>query len=172
MSVLGYVHRSDSRVAGRLRRWVPPRWFRVWMLAATRWGDGWGWLMLAVALLSGDGPHLRALAKGALAAAAASAVLVVVKRRIRRPRPCADGLHPAFQVTPPDRFSFPSGHATNAFAIGSVLAVELPFLAPALAPLAASIAVSRVVLGLHYVSDVVAGAALGVAIGLTVSAVA
>jgi undecaprenyl-diphosphatase len=170
MSVLAYVHASDSRVSGRLRDWVPPRWFQVWMLAATRWGDGWGWLVLAPALAAGEAPHRRALVGGAVSAALASLVLVAIKRRIRRPRPCAEGLHPVFRVAPPDRFSFPSGHATNAFAIGSVLALQIPAFTPAVAFLATSIAASRVVLGLHYLSDVVAGSVLGAAIGLAVGA--
>ena len=65
----------------------------------------------------------------------------------------------------PDRFSFPSGHTINAFAICGVLACEWPGLAPALGLLAGGIGASRVILGLHYVSDVAAGALLGLLIG-------
>jgi undecaprenyl-diphosphatase len=69
-------------------------------------------------------------------------------------------------VKPPDDFSFPSGHATNAFAICTVLAIAFPLLAPVLAILAASVAASRVALGLHYASDVVVGALIGTTCGL------
>jgi len=84
---------------------------------------------------------------------------------IQRPRPCEIEPHPLFNVRPPDRFSFPSGHTMAAFAVSTVLALHFPALAPALGVVALSIGASRVVLGLHYVSDVVAGALLGTLFG-------
>ena len=57
--------------------------------------------------------------------------------------------------------SFPSGHATTAFALAVVLGFIAPrWFYPALS-LAAVIAVSRVALGVHYPTDVLAGAMLG-----------
>lgn len=165
-AVLAFVQDSDLRWSGRLRRWTPPRWFRIWMVAATRLGDGWVWLALALLLTMGGGPEQRALAAGAVAAGFASTAFVLLKRRIRRPRPCALAPHPLFgHIRPLDRFSFPSGHSMNAFAVNTVLALHYPPLAPLLGLVAASIAASRVVLGLHYVSDVVAGSLLGAGIG-------
>jgi undecaprenyl-diphosphatase len=129
---------------------------------ATRLADGWLWLCLAVTLLAAGGPSLRALA-----AAVNNVLLVVLKRRFRRPRPCDVCPHPLFaDVKPPDPFSFPSGHSMNAFAVCTVLLVHFPLMAPLLAIVAASVAASRVVLGMHYVSDVVAGSALGTLVGL------
>ena len=69
---------------------------------------------------------------------------------------------------PSDRFSFPSGHALNAFAIGTVIALAFPFAAVPVLVLAASVAASRVVLGLHWLSDVIAGALVGLVIGTSV----
>ena len=58
--------------------------------------------------------------------------------------------------------SFPSGHATTAFALAASIGFISPrWFYPSLA-LAAVIGVSRVTEGLHYPSDVIAGAALGV----------
>ena len=166
-AVLAYVHDSDLRLSGRLRGWRPPRWFRVCMVCATRLGDGWLWIAVAAALAAGGGPHTRALAAGALAAGVASTLLVVLKRRFRRQRPCELAAHPLFgHVRPPDRYSFPSGHTMNAFAIATVLGLQYPPLSPALGLLAAAIAASRIVMGLHFASDVLAGAVLGSAIGL------
>jgi undecaprenyl-diphosphatase len=164
--LLTYVVRSDGVLAGRLRVWTAPRWFCTWMIAATRFGDGWGWAALAV-LLAGLGDQGRAaLPAGAAAAALASGTLVLLKRRIRRPRPCDEAPYASFRhIRPPDRFSFPSGHTMNACAIGTVVAVQFPAAAPAVAFLAGSIGASRAVLGMHYVSDVIAGFALGVLIG-------
>ena len=57
--------------------------------------------------------------------------------------------------------SFPSGHATTAFALAAVIGFVSPrWYYPGLV-FAAIIAVSRVALGVHYTSDVVAGAILG-----------
>ncbi len=57
--------------------------------------------------------------------------------------------------------SFPSGHATTAFALATVIGFVSPrWFYPALV-LAAGIGISRVALGVHYTSDVVGGAILG-----------
>lgn len=66
----------------------------------------------------------------------------------------------------PDPFSFPSGHATAALAVAAALSLAYPVLTPGLALLAAAVAASRVVLGVHHVSDVLAGASLGLAAAL------
>jgi len=155
-AVLSYVSSSDSRIADRLRGWSPPRWFCLAMLAATRFGDGWGWLGVA-----------GALAAGVPAAALSVAGFMVLKRAFKRPRPCEIVPHPLFRVRPPDQFSFPSGHTMAAFSVGTVIALHFPLLAPALGLVALGIAVSRVVLGLHYLSDVVVGALLGTLFGFT-----
>jgi undecaprenyl-diphosphatase len=170
VTVLAYVLASDDRVSGRLLGWRPPRWIRAWMLSATRLGDGWLWLLTAALLLTSGHRGLRVLGAGAVAAALANALLVVVKRRVRRPRPCERATASAFDVRPlawfpSDRFSFPSGHALNSFALGSVIALSFPLLALPVLAIAASVAASRVVLGLHWLSDVLAGAVVGLLIG-------
>lgn len=164
-AVLAYVSASDTRVSGRLREWRPPRWVRVWMLSASRLGDGWLWSVLALLLGLRGGGAYKVLATGALAAGIASTLLVSLKRRVRRPRPCDSARFPHFDVAPPDRWSFPSGHSMNAFAVCTVLAPAFPALAAALLVAATSIAASRVVLGLHFLSDVVVGSLLGAMIG-------
>jgi undecaprenyl-diphosphatase len=68
-------------------------------------------------------------------------------------------------VLPPDQFSFPSGHAMSAFAIAVPLSMFYPQLQIALLALSLSIAASRVLLGMHFVSDVVAGSIVGAALG-------
>ena len=39
----GYIDRRDHRLMRRMNRWRAPRWIRIWMIAATRMGDGWIW---------------------------------------------------------------------------------------------------------------------------------
>lgn len=173
MSVLAYVLASDDRLSGRLLAWRPPRWVRVWMLTATRLGDGWLWILTAALLAAGGSRGWRVLSAGAVAAGLANAFLVCVKVRVRRTRPCERAKPRHFDVDPlawfpSDRFSFPSGHALNAFAIGSVIALAFPFAALPVLAVAGSVAASRVVLGLHWLSDVLAGALVGVLIGASV----
>lgn len=164
-AMLAYVTHSDLRWFGQLQAWTPPRWFRAWMIAATRLADGWVYLGLAAVLLHTGGPCRRVLAACCVAASVGNALLVAIKRRVRRPRPCDIAPHLRFAVRPPDRWSFPSGHSVNAFSVGTLIALAFPPAAPLCLALATSVAASRVVLGMHFVSDVVAGSLLGASVG-------
>jgi len=62
-------------------------------------------------------------------------------------------------------FSFPSGHATFAWALAIVLSAKEPRATYFFYLLATLISLTRVYLGVHYPSDVVAGMAIGVFIG-------
>jgi len=164
--VWGFIERRDYRVMRRMNRWRAPRWIRYWMLAATRMGDGWLWYSLAVVLLAAGGAQ-----KFAAVGAAGSAALVgvgvfkILKRISHRPRPCQIEPHCWSRVLPPDKFSFPSGHTMTAFSIALVLSYFYRGMEIPLYFMAASIALSRVVLGMHFLSDVLAGAILGVGLG-------
>jgi undecaprenyl-diphosphatase len=89
----------------------------------------------------------------------------IVKRVIGRGRP----LHlevpdaPVFQYFLNDWTyqSFPSGHATTAFAFCFVVSFLAPRSLPWMLALATLIAVSRIVIGAHYPTDVVGGVVLG-----------
>jgi membrane-associated phospholipid phosphatase len=63
----------------------------------------------------------------------------------------------------PDHASFPSGHATNIFALATVLAMLWPRARVLLYTAAVWIAASRVLIGQHYFTDALAGAMLGTA---------
>ena len=89
-----------------------------------------------------------------------------LKRISHRQRPCQFEPHCWAKVLPPDQFSFPSGHTMTAFAISLVVSYFYPSLEAPLYFLAISIGVSRVVLGMHFLSDVLAGALLGSALGV------
>jgi undecaprenyl-diphosphatase len=164
--VWGFIERRDHRLMRRLNRWRAPRWVRYWMIAATRLGDGWLWYSLAVLLLLFGGPQRYAAVSAAGSAALGGvAVFKALKRLSHRQRPCQLEPHCWSKVLPPDKFSFPSGHTMTAFSIALVLSyfyrgVEVP-----LYFFACSIAVSRIVLGMHFLSDVLAGAILGVGLG-------
>jgi len=166
-TVWGHIVRRDHLVMRRMNRWRAPRWIRFWMLAATRMGDGWIWYTLGAILLIDGGPQ-RYAAVGAslLAGLVGVGVFKGLKRISRRQRPCQFEPHCWSKVLPPDQFSFPSGHTMTAFAIALVVSYFYPSLQISMYFLAISIAVSRVVLGMHFLSDVLAGILLGSALGI------
>ena len=169
-AMLGFIERRDQRLMRRVNRWPAPRWVRVWMLAATRGGDGWLWYAMGlVILLFGGAERFRAVGAGAAAAGVGAALFLRLKRATGRRRPCAFGEpHCWARLLPPDRFSFPSGHTITAFAVAVSLSLFYPGLALGLLFCAASVAASRILLGMHFLSDVLAGAAIGASLALGV----
>jgi membrane-associated phospholipid phosphatase len=65
--------------------------------------------------------------------------------------------------------SFPSGHATTAFAAATALSLFAPLMALPLFATATLIAASRVAIGAHYLSDVLAGSVLGAICALAIA---
>jgi undecaprenyl-diphosphatase len=83
-------------------------------------------------------------------------VVQLLKRTIVRGRPAGTcQLEPT--VREPDRFSFPSGHATASMAVALAYAAAFPAFAVPLVLLAMLVGFSRIRLGVHYPSDVLAG---------------
>jgi undecaprenyl-diphosphatase len=150
-----------------MRRWQPPPWLALWMLASTRLGDGWAWAAVILAGLARGHTMGWALSETATAIVVVNTAQVGLKHAFRRSRPSTPAVSP--RVSAPDRFSFPSGHTMNAFAVAVLVAIDLPAAAPLAVAIACSVGASRVVFRLHYASDVVVGAALG---GLLAAAVA
>ena len=162
----GFIENRDHRVMRQMNRWRAPRWFRIWMILSTRLGDGWLWYGVGIMLLAWGGPQ-RLAAVGAAGSLAPVATLVSKRTKylLRRVRPCQFEPHCWSKVLPPDKFSFPSGHTMTAFSIALVLSYFYPALEGTLFFLAISIGFSRIVLGMHFLSDVLAGVVLGVALG-------
>lgn len=162
-SVLGFIETRDHRLMRRVNRWSAPLWIRLWMICATRGGDGWLWYLMGfwIALL-GDAERFRALGAAFSAASVGVGLFLAMKRKARRRRPCALEPHCWATLLPPDQFSFPSGHTITAFAVACSVGAFYPTLLPMLLFFAFSIALSRILLGMHFLSDVIAGAVLGV----------
>lgn len=161
-----FVVNRDHRVMRRVHRWQAPTWIRVWMICATRGGDGWFWYSLGFVLLLFGGPHrFAATGSAGVAAAVGIGVFLAMKRLSRRRRPSKLERHAWANLLPPDQFSFPSGHTITAFAVAVPLGLFYPSLMAALLFCALSIAISRIVLGMHFLSDVLAGAAIGAGLG-------
>lgn len=84
----------------------------------------------------------------------------LIKNTFKRVRPDAsNGVHSI--SSPPDKFSFPSGHSASATFICLLVIHQGSTLSPYFAVWMAVIFISRVGLGLHYLSDVLGGIALG-----------
>jgi undecaprenyl-diphosphatase len=157
MSVL--LQAVDARERALLERCAQlPCAFVSAMRTVTRLGNGWLWLVaLAAAGPAGRGAALRVL----LAAALANLFIALGKQVFRRPRPRNGAIEGPGSALSFDRFSFPSGHSTNAFAWAGVSATIVPPAAPLLLVVAAAIGASRVALRVHYPSDVLVGAIAG-----------
>jgi undecaprenyl-diphosphatase len=165
-AVLSYVAAGDLGIMRKVHRWMPPRWLRVWMVWATKAGDGWLWGALGVAIaLAGGLERWRALGAGAVSAVAGIVLFEALKRLTDRRRPCEIEPHCWAELLPPDRFSFPSGHSMTAFAVSVSLALFYPVLLVFLLVCALSVAASRILLGMHFLSDVLAGSVLGALVG-------
>lgn len=89
----------------------------------------------------------------------------ILKHSINRPRPFIT--HPIIEkISAGGSPSFPSGHTSDAFAIATAVSIVYPkwyIIIPAYA-WAITVAYSRMFLGVHYLSDVIAGITLGVGI--------
>jgi membrane-associated phospholipid phosphatase len=132
-------------------------------------------LLIAVAIVS---PALRGIQRSLLlglgtrlqfiffAVAVPNLVTEVLKYCIGRGRPFVGGEANAFHFSHfagnPAYYSFPSGHATTAFALALAVSVIWPQARLAMAVYAIFIAATRLVLVAHHPSDVVAGALVGI----------
>ncbi|MBI5749379.1 MAG: phosphatase PAP2 family protein [Nitrospinae bacterium] len=94
----------------------------------------------------------------------------IVKYFFGRLRPCnklpIETLH--LIIGCPHNLSFPSSHATNIFALSTVLVYRYRRLLIPMLFISVLVCLSRVYLGVHYPSDVVAGGICGVFYGSTV----
>ena len=139
--------------------------------ATTSLGGGRGpeisGVLLAAGLIFHD-PNTRDMGREALEAGLFTSLLnnLVVKRVFGRERPYRTNGETDFDFGSSNS-SFPSGHATEAFSVASVVAMRAPgWIIPGLAYAAATIvAFDRVNDHVHFASDVFAGAVLGTATG-------
>jgi undecaprenyl-diphosphatase len=140
-------------------------WLRRAAIPLARSGDAWIWFVAAAVMAAiGDAAIRRTMAFVVLVIVATGLVVKLGKLGARRARP--DGAWGS-SYRRQDPHAFPSGHAARA-AVLTVLGFALgpAWLGPLMTIWTALVALSRVVLGVHFLSDVVAGAVLGIACGL------
>lgn len=102
----------------------------------------------------------------------ASLFTEVLKLLVDRPRPFEE-LPDMSTIVSASGPSFPSAHASRAFAVAAIVAIRTSrrYGAPSLA-IASLIGLSRVCLGVHWPTDVLAGALLGAAMAVVLNCVA
>jgi undecaprenyl-diphosphatase len=161
------LRRWDADVA----RWVAtdlPRWVE-WLARPFTWIGGGIGLAIVVVVAAAHLMRLRARSDAVFVIVAVVGIQLLVpilKAVFDRPRPDVDPV-----VRLPSSASFPSGHAAGAvvcFGAVAVVACDAGLagrrvLVGGAVVMALAIGLSRVALGVHYVSDVVAGWFLGAA---------
>lgn len=137
------------------------------MIFITTLGDGGTiWILLTIGLLIPK----KTRKIGVMSALALLGSLLfnnnLIKLLVRRPRPFVTFPELQILIPTPSEFSFPSGHTSSSFAAAMVLYRNLPKKAgiPAMV-LAALIGISRLYIGVHYLTDVIAGALFGMLLG-------
>lgn len=157
----------DARLSDQLRVAEKPGALRNTSIFFAHSGDSWFWgLGLLILWWRGDS-FWKQWTIVMLAGISVLAVLVMsLKFIIRRRRPEGEwgGI---YRNTDPH--SFPSGHAARSFMIAVAAAGLGPgWLALILWLWAPLVSLARVAMGVHYVSDVLAGFAVGIVVGLIV----
>jgi undecaprenyl-diphosphatase len=155
----------DARLSDQLRVAEKPGILRSISVFFAHSGDSWFWWAALIILWFFSTPDWKQwevvefIGIGGLAV-----VVLAIKFLVRRQRPEGEwgGI---YRNTDPH--SFPSGHAARSFMIAVVAsALGPPWLVVLLWVWAPLVALARVAMGVHYVSDVVAGAILGVIVAL------
>jgi undecaprenyl-diphosphatase len=134
-----------------------------------------GTIWVALAVLIAWQTRRPILPAGILAAVCvwrADGISHLLKATTNRPRPYVAMPHLHTLISRPTSESFPSSHATTAFAGAVVLSFLLPRLWPLFLAAAALVAFSRLYTGVHYPTDVIAGAAIGALFATVVATLA
>jgi membrane-associated phospholipid phosphatase len=177
VGMVGATAALDDRIRDASRDYRTPTLGHL--SAVVRGGEplGWGGAAVAATYLGGlaaGNVGLREtgleMAEAAVFSGAVAGGLKVTAGRSRpREEEGARAFHPFRGGIGGGRSSFPSEHATFAFAVASVASERVPGLGWAAYPLASLVALSRLYDDKHWASDAAAGAVLGTATGLWVA---
>lgn len=161
----------DSQLSARMRVAEKPGLLRYLAIFLAHSGDSWFWLLtLPILWYVGDGYWKKRALLLFIAILITAVMVMSLKFTIRRARPEGDWGN-IYRKTDPH--SFPSGHAARALLIGIIMLVlGPPWLGIILIIWGPLVSLARVTLGIHYLSDVLAGwliAAIMAVIALKVS---
>lgn len=155
----------DVRLSSQMRVAEKPGALRAISVFFAHSGDSWFWAIGLFILWLSSSPFWKQWAVVQFAGISFLAALVLaIKFSVKRRRPEGEWGR-VYRFTDPH--SFPSGHAARAFLIATVAAGLGPaWLAIALWIWAPVVALARVAMGVHYLSDIVAGTFLGILVAL------
>lgn len=158
---LNSILELDVRLSSQMRVAEKPGALRAIAIFFAHSGDSWFWGLGLLTLWLVGNPFWKEWAVVQLLGISLLVVLVLtIKFRVRRVRPVGEWGR-IYRSTDPH--SFPSGHAARAFLIAVVgTGLGPAWLATVLWIWAPLVALARVAMGVHYVSDVLAGAVLGI----------
>ena len=165
------IERLDHSVDQSLERLRTARWHRVpdnVFRTASVLGDfSLVWhLTAALRGLTSEHHANQAMILWLIVALESLVVNQGIKRLFRRQRPMVSG-DPRYTVRTPSTSSFPSGHASSAFFVATVLIGWDGWAwAPLWLSLAVVVAFSRAYVRIHHASDVAGGLVVGVALGV------
>jgi len=161
---IGQILKFDARISKTLRIPEERKTISLILKFFAHSGDSWFWLAgLFITWLFSEGEWRQRSAFLGVGLFIMAAAVIVLKFSIRRPRP-EGKWGQIYRITDPH--SFPSGHAARSAALALMgIAVGPPWLAIALCIWAPWVGLSRVALGVHYLSDVLAGWLVGAAMG-------
>ena len=159
------VLRIDAQLSDQLRVAEQPGSLRSVAIFFAHSGDSWFWGAALIVLWIFSDPFWKNWAVMEFIGIALLAVLVMtIKFSVRRRRPEGEW-GSIYRNTDPH--SFPSGHAARAFLIAVIATGFAPvWLAIILWIWAPLVSLARVAMGVHYVSDIVAGMLVGILMGL------
>lgn len=150
----------DAHWSQQLRVAEQPGLLRRVAIVLAHSGDSWLWLGALIVVAAFGNAFWRWWAVAlALAILITAVIVLAVKFTVRRQRPAGEW-GALYRNTDPH--SFPSGHAARVFLLAAlVFALGPVWLAWILAIWAPLVALARVAMGVHYLSDVLAGTLLG-----------
>ncbi|MBM3124483.1 MAG: phosphatase PAP2 family protein [Chloroflexi bacterium] len=155
----------DARLSDQLRVAEKPGFLRNLAAVLAHSGDSWFWgAALLIAWFFSTVEWKRWEAMEFISIAVLAVIVLLIKFLVRRRRPAGEW-GKIYRNTDPH--SFPSGHAARSFLIAVVASgFAPPWLVLILWIWAPLVALARVSMGVHYLSDVVAGALIGVIVAL------
>lgn len=169
---LGWVRpllEADARLSARLRVAERPGLLRRLAIFLAHSGDSWFWgLGLVLIWVLADAAWKYRAVVIFTAIGLTAVVVQALKWTVRRQRPPGEW---GAVYRSADPHSFPSGHAARAIMLAVLdLSLGPGWLAALLCVWGPLVALARIAMGVHYLSDVVAGAALGGVLGLVFAA--
>lgn len=155
----------DAKYSMAVRVAEKPGPLRIIALFIGHSGDSWFWAVGLLVVIFTGAPVYRHWALVSLVAVIVGAATVLaIKFRFRRRRPEGE-MGKIYRKTDPH--SFPSGHAVRSLMLGVIaLGIAPTWLGIVLIVWGPMVGIARVAIGVHYLSDVLAGWLLGILFGL------